>query len=364
MALQDAAYWSAYDASVAQEVTAGQNQGGYTTPYSNQQGGSTLGNVANIADSGNDLYQGSKLFGSSSSSPVVPAAAGGAAGAAAMPLLNTTGLTMTPAIQGVSGMGSGLSGVTYGSQGLGASAGSVATGAASQTGGALLGPIGLGLYGAFNSPEAGMSLSKKAMDAKVQAKFDANDSIAKIQSTIPAGMTQTEYNDSRRPPINPMQADMDQAYKDGGDIQTAIDEIEYYYSQGYGKDSMDGFLAANSDWYNSDGSRTDYAGTAAPSLSAQRETAADNFGAHNVRDPNSPVVGSTYRHDGTSSYGGGDVGSGIFGGGNPQAQPPQAQAPATRQGGIYGEGVARQTLNGQDLYADQTLYNSPQYRGY
>jgi hypothetical protein len=43
---------------------------------------------------------------------------------------------------------------------------------------------------------------------------------------------------------------------------------------------------------------------------------------------------------------------GLFGGEQP-----------TRQGNIYGSDN-RQTYNGKDLYADQTLYNSKKYKGY
>lgn len=364
-------YWAQYDQSIAQEVARAQRlAGGYTQPtytQQQQQSGNTLGS---IADSANTAYQAGGLFG------------GGATAATAANSALFAGSGTATAAASASGLGAG-GGIMAGLEGVAAdslartassSLAPLAAGTAAQTGLSLLGPIGLGLYGAFNMPASGMGASKAINDARIQNKYDTDvkpiydDYLA---SAIPEGMTQMEYNMSRQPPTNPMQTAIDQAYKEGGDIDNRISEIEQFYKSGYGKTEMDGFLADNADWFNSNGTRTDYAGEYAPSLSDQRNTAGENFGAHNVADPNSVsgTAGETYNTDGTSNYGSAPIatynGGGLFSNQaplEPQKQPSKIQAP--RQGGIYGEGVARQTLNGQDLYADQTLYNSPKYKGY
>jgi len=129
----------------------------------------------------------------------------------------------------------------------------------------------------------------------------------------PANMSDEEFAKLSTAPTTPTyQRQQDIQGNDQGDKDYQMDEEEKFNSSPAGKEDFKKFRDSvnpdtgepNSLWYNEDGSRTDYAGKYAPSLSEQRAQAArEAGGAGTIRDPNSPVIGGTYNPDGTSNYG-------------------------------------------------------------
>ena len=129
----------------------------------------------------------------------------------------------------------------------------------------------------------------------------------------PANMSDEEFAKLSTAPTTPTyRRQQDIQGNDQGDKDYQMDEEEKFISSPAGKEDFKKFRDSvnpdtgepNSLWYNEDGSRTDYAGKYAPSLSEQRAQAArEAGGAGTIRDPNSPVIGGTYNPDGTSNYG-------------------------------------------------------------
>lgn len=65
-----------------------------------------------------------------------------------------------------------------------------------------------------------------------------------------------KYLDSKRPPISPLQADIDEAYSNGeGDKDYQIDQLNQFYQSAAGKAKMQEFYKANPEWYTPDGKR-------------------------------------------------------------------------------------------------------------
>ena len=158
----------------------------------------------------------------------------------------------------------------------------------------------------------------------VNTDFENKTQTTGSPSGKPEGMTDEMYRDSRIPPEPPtIQRQKAIQSNDDGDKDYQMDEEEKYAFSPEGREEFQKFREQvnpetgepNSLWYNEDGSRTDYAGQYAPSLSEQREQAArDAGGAANIPDPNSPFPGGTYNADGTSNYGSDPIDLGDVGG--------------------------------------------------
>ena len=162
----------------------------------------------------------------------------------------------------------------------------------------------------------------------VNTEFKNKTQTTGSPSPRPGGMTDEMYpaflRDSRVPPAPPtIQRQKAIPSNNDGDKDYQMDEEEKFTFSPKGREEFQNFREQvnpetgepNSLWYNEDGSRTDYAGKYAPSLSEQRELAARNAGgAANIPDPNSPIPGGTYNADGTSNYGSDPIDLGDVGG--------------------------------------------------
>lgn len=188
-------------------------------------------------------------------------------------------------------------------------------------------PLIPGVFGGVPSGKANIdALQKARQQAAIQPYLDWQE------TQIPAGMTKYEWMLSQRSPDTPIQQEIVAVYdSDEGDRDYEVDQVyqTFFTPTGaqtdYGAKRNAEWLKQddNAKWYNPDMSRTDYAGEYAAPLSQQ----------------------------------------GLFGGGmTTKVNTPSA--PTLTQGNIYGQGVPRQTYNGQDLYADQTLYRPTVYKGY
>ena len=146
---------------------------------------------------------------------------------------------------------------------------SAVTGSAAGAGSGLAGMASILALGAF-----GMPSGKATVDASKKLKADRQAAAAvenlEAADPTPAGMTRYEYLLSQRPPTPPIRQAQTEIYNnEEGDKDHQIDEAENYWTSPAGKAKMDKFYLANSEWYNPDGSRTDYRGPHAPGTKEQ-----------------------------------------------------------------------------------------------
>lgn len=307
------AYWQSIQDEMAQY-----NQPSYYQPYptSPSGGGTSPFDVADSASSLNDAWQLAGIGGGGSGAT----AAAGGAGQLTAPGALTPGAVTTEA--------------------LGATTGGVSGGAPSMSAALPYLPmaaiLGLGAFGGVPSGKDTWQTVEKA-----RAERNASPYLDYLRSQAPAGMDYGEYVKSKMPPMAPMERTvraLDRGSSgDKGDRQYNEEEILNQMREPARQAEMSKYYADNPLWFNADGTRTDYSGQYAPSLSAQKQSFSNTFPKQ-----------------------------GLFGG-ETKTQPMQSLTPMradTRTGNIYGQDVPRQTFNGQDLYADQTLQNPMKYKGY
>lgn len=100
------------------------------------------------------------------------------------------------------------------------------------------------------------------------------------KSVTPTGMTYQQYVASMQAPQTPWDIEQQSIRSGGGgDMDYELDMAFQNYQNGWGPaanaawlNQSDGKGGLNSDWYNADMTRTDYAGQFAPSLAQQRST--------------------------------------------------------------------------------------------
>ena len=141
--------------------------------------------------------------------------------------------------------------------------------------GALAVPLALGAFG-FPSGKANVEAIEAARQESILEPI-----LPLIQSQIPAGVTQEEFNASRQPPQSPLQSELKSLQSSSvGDKDFEAEQISnFFQNTEVGRAQMQSFFLANPQWFNPDGSRTDFAGPLAPPLSVQRATAEELFGA-------------------------------------------------------------------------------------
>ena len=295
-----------------------------------------------------------------------------------MPTLNTSGLTMgNGGINSISGMNPSSIGMNPASNvSLNNFAG------ASK----MLPMAAILAMGAFGMPSGKANLERykqERRDKIIKEKINPFTGMMEGMS----GMSNTDLLESQRPPQTPWEAE--QAYirgkelgsyrgqgtGGGGDQDYEVDSARQQWEMNPERDRINSeFLAQgnNSKWYNPDMSRTDYMGEAyanSPGLTKLAD-ASRNFFIPGTTiplghdNPTQAAVAQYQDYTGNPQDFVPDVGSNV-----PSTQPTVEQPglfggeQPTRQGNIYGSDN-RQTYNGKDLYADQTLYNSKKYKGY
>lgn len=100
------------------------------------------------------------------------------------------------------------------------------------------------------------------------------------KSVTPSGMSYQQYVASMQSPQTPWDIEQQSIRSGGGgDMDYELDMAFQNYQNGWGNkanaawlNQSDGKGGLNSDWYNPDMTRTDYAGQFAPSLAQQRAT--------------------------------------------------------------------------------------------
>lgn len=135
--------------------------------------------------------------------------------------------------------------------------------------GGLASVLAKGAFGGVPSGKATVSSAEAARQQRIltplleqQDKFDP----------VPAGMTRYQYNLSKMPPPDPLQQSLNSIKNIGGqtdDDRYEAEQLSNYYQSPAGQKELKEFYAANPEWYNPDGTRTDYAGPYAPSRSEQ-----------------------------------------------------------------------------------------------
>lgn len=245
------------------------------------------------------------------------------------------------------------------------------TGSAASTASGIAGMASILAMGAFNTPEGGMSASKKINDARIQTKYDTDIAPtleASRAPSIPAGMSVLAYNQSRQPPQTPMQLGEESIWQnDEGDKDNQIDEnYQRYQTGGSGQAEMDAFYKANPLWYNANGTRTDYAGPYAPPISVQNQQAVDNFGVGNAskNQPLDSPIRNLTPTPGSIADGGTTVNTGVndmTGGGSSGAG---GSTPDVVEPRVIGSGAAEATTNadGTSSVIDPQMPNGAEFQ--
>jgi len=196
-------------------------------------------------------------------------ALGGGALATTAPGALIPGAVSTAPLGGATTAGVGAGGTATGLSGF-ASGGSFAGLGAI---GALAVPLALGAFGFPSGAETVRTLEAARQESILEPILPL------IQAQIPAGVTQEEFNASRQPPQSPLQAELKSLQSSSvGDKDFEAEQISnFFQNTEVGRAQMQSFFLANSQWFNPDGSRTDFAGPLAPPLSVQRATAEELF---------------------------------------------------------------------------------------
>lgn len=158
-----------------------------------------------------------------------------------------------------------------------AAGGGTAGGASLLGGAAALAPGAFALFkGLFDFP-SGTENVRRIEEARQERILEPI--LEQIQSQIPGGVTQEEFNASRQPPTSPLQEELNVLRTSGvGDQSFEAEQINnFFQNTAQGQALMQEFFAANPQWFNPDGSRTDFAGPLAPPLSEQRALAEATF---------------------------------------------------------------------------------------
>ena len=330
----------------------------YAQNRNNQSNGSSVWNdaynVYDTIDTVNDVWN-------------AGSAAGLGGGNAAAPALNM-----------------GWGGAGTGNLGLGGAGSSLSSAAGLAAMAAILG------MGAFGMPSGKANierLKRERRDKIIKEKINPFTGMMEGMS----GMSNADLIASQRPPQTPWEAE--QAYirgnelgsyrgqgtGGGGDQDYEVDSARQQWEMNPERDRINSeFLAQgdNSKWYNPDMSRTDYMGEVyanSPGLTKLAD-ASRNFFIPGTTIPlgnDNPTQAAVEQYNDYLAAGGepGNF-SPNFQNSTTDTQPdasasqPGLFSGEKQIGNIYGNGATRQTYNGKDLYADQTLYNSKKYKGY
>lgn len=227
--------------------------------------------------------------------------------------------------------------------------------------------------GAFGMPSGKANIEKinrERRDNIIEQKINPFTGMMEGMS----GMSNADLLASQRPPQTPWEVEEATIRASGvGDVDNEVETARMAYENNPLMAAQDAqFLAQgdNSKWYNPDMSRTNYMGEVyanSPGLTKLAD-ASRNFFIPGTTiplghdNPTQAAVAQYQDYTGNPQDFVPDVGNNVPST-QPTLEPPGLFSGATRQGNIYGSDN-RQTYNGKDLYADQTLYNSKKYKGY
>ena len=126
------------------------------------------------------------------------------------------------------------------------------------------------LLGMFGGVPSGAEKHRRLEEARKNAILAPI--LEELDASVPEGMSRLEYNESRKPPMTPIEQEIQALEKSGvGDLDYEVDQLRYQFMNGDRKGEMDAYYKANPEWFNPDGTRTGYAGPFAPSLEEQYE---------------------------------------------------------------------------------------------
>lgn len=199
------------------------------------------------------------------------AALSGGAGALTAPGALTPGAVSISPLAGTAAAGGTAA------SGGGGLAGLSATGSALSAGLGLAGFAGIAGLGAFGGVPSGKATLRAINEARQERILEPV--LEQLQSQIPGGVTQEQFNASRQPPESPLQTELDTLRtSDVGDKSFEAEQINnFFQNTAQGQAAMQQFFLANPLWFNPDGTRTDFAGPLAPPLSEQRAIAEATF---------------------------------------------------------------------------------------